>query len=111
MITKCGIDVVLNERFGTINEGSVFVEKVFNPSEIQNPSKYISIFSIKESVFKALELENQPWLEIEVTYKENGKTSVNLSDLIRPKNFISIDSSVSHAEEYTISVVIINLSC
>ena len=66
----------------------------YNKKKVVNFGLLSSIFALKESVIKALELPVDSWLEMEVVYKESGKTTINLSNMIKPKNLVSLDSSV-----------------
>ena len=109
MKIKCGNDIVSDERLAELIKKKSFLDKIFHPSEIKNleVSKLSSVFSLKESVIKALESTTDNWLEIK--YKENGKPEIVLSEKIRPKNLLSIDCSVTHENGLTSTVVVLLL--
>jgi len=109
MIIKCGIDIVEDRRIMKLGNQSNFINKLLHPSERKFKDKLPSIFSLKEATIKALELQLPSWLEIEIVYNINGKTNIRLSDSIKPKGLISIDSSVSHESGITVAQIVILL--
>lgn len=107
MRIACGVDLVEDTRVAMLSSNAIFLEKLLQPREKRLLHKLPSIFALKEAVIKALELPTESWLDIEIDYKENGKTIVTLSDTVRPKDLMSIDSSVSHSGGVTVGQVVI----
>ncbi len=109
MIIKSGIDLVEQSRIERQLNDTTFMHKVFHPSELRDADakRLSSIFALKESVFKALELSSNHWLDIEITYSKQGKPSLLLSDSIKPQGHYALDCSVSHAQGLTVAIVLL----
>ena len=110
MMTKIGIDIARQKRFlDSLKKGKEpFLNRIFTPQELRQNSdlQLASIFSIKESVIKALELNYDSWLQISTDRKENGKVNCSLIEAELAKNIISLDTSVSHDGGWIIAVTV-----
>lgn len=109
MIIKSGIDLVELWRIQQQTDNTQFITRVFHPSELRDADvrRLSSIFALKEAAFKALGLSSDHWLALEVRYDNQGKPSLLLSDAIKPKNYYSLDCSVSHTPELTVAIVVL----
>lgn len=106
-----GCDTVFLPKFKeTLERTPEILNKIFLESERENegPESLAGIFSVKESVIKALELEAGEWRNILIFKKDSGKRKVELLNY----NFevASQDISVSHDGDYifTVAVFLIN---
>lgn len=111
MITKCGIDMLLDNRIKKSLENINFIKRIYHKSEIHNKDikKLASIFALKEAVFKALDISSENWLKIEVSYSKTRRPLITLSNEIKPNNLISLDCSVTHENGITQAIVIMLL--
>lgn len=108
MIIKTGIDLTKDNRILSKLNDKSFLKRIYHPSELELKDKLVSIFCLKEAVFKALNLK-VCWHDVEVKYEKN-KPIINLSDAIKPKNLESLDCSISHETGFTTAVVVILLN-
>jgi phosphopantetheinyl transferase (holo-ACP synthase) len=108
MKIKCGNDVVVDKRIESLSQDQNTLQKIFHRSELLHGDikKLASIFTLKESVFKALEISSDHWLEVQVEYKSNGKPFIILGESIQ-KDITSIDCSVSHSAGLTYGCVVL----
>lgn len=113
MQTKIGIDIVLKSRFHkSLKTGKdAFLKRIFTPQELRQNSKdqLASIFCIKETIIKALELPQDSWLFINTNRKENGKVECSFLERTIAQNIISLDTSISHEREWIIGAAIVLL--
>lgn len=103
---KIGCDLVLNSRLEKQLGNERFLKKVFHPSELKQAGKLAGIFALKEATMKALGRKLN-WLSIEVSAKDGRKPKIILANSIKPKNFRTIDGTLSHDGDYTIAFVVI----
>lgn len=111
MVVLCGIDLVEDSRIEKNMNNSLFMKRIYSVREITFDSvkKLASIFALKESVFKALDITSSHWLDIEVNYLDSGKPIITLSKNIIPEDFVSLDCSVTHEKGMTQAMVVISL--
>ena len=107
LYTSVGCDIVKISRIKKILKHKDIYEKVFHKSELEKfDARHLAgIFAVKEASFKALDLKNDQWLDIEIVSKENGKPLIKFSNNIGQKTIHSIDVSISHEDDYAIAVV------
>jgi holo-[acyl-carrier-protein] synthase len=108
IIIKTGIDLTKNDRILSKIEDKEFLKRIYHPSELELKNKLVSIFCLKEAVFKALNIK-VCWHDTEIKY-ENNKPIITLSNRIKPENLESIDCSISHEDGFTIGLVVILLN-
>ena len=119
MEIKFGIDIIEIDRIkdSIENLGDKFINNIYTEEEIkycegkknQKYQHYAARFAAKEAAFKAISqfLENKyelSWKDYEVITDKNGKPTLNLK-LIKLKDVISIDLSISHCKQYAIASV------
>lgn len=107
MQIRTGIDIVHLKRFeNTMINNNNMLKKIFHPSEIAHgtTNKLAAIFAVKEAVFKAFDMKDKDWHNIEVGYLKTGKPRFKLLREDNPK-IISIDTSISHEGEYVVGMV------
>jgi|SRR3989344_2729853 len=103
---SCGVDLLSNKYFAKYANNENFLKKVFHVSELKDKKKLASIFTLKEATMKALGWKID-WKLIQIYYSEKNKPIITLADEIKPRNFLNIDGTISHASGLTIGFVII----
>ena len=119
MEIKFGVDIIEIDRIkdSIENLGDKFINNIYTEEEIkycegkenQKYQHYAARFAAKEAAFKAISqfLENKyelSWKDYEVITDKDGKPTLNLK-LIKLKDVISIDLSISHCKQYAIASV------
>ena len=107
-----GIDLLRFARLSLSLEDPSFIEKVFSSHERENEKKgppqekviyYSKLFSCKEAVFKALEIEAnnlKNWQEIEVSLQEGRAPQVKLdSKFLNRLGYTAVQLQVSLSYE------------
>ena len=122
MIIGIGIDVVSIKRFDKYAKNEKFLKKIFTENELnfcfkRKSKKTASLaarFSAKESFLKALNIGFSKGLilkDIELISEKSGNPKISLSgkakDLYNKSSGNNILVSISHEEDYAISMVII----
>ena len=102
---NAGVDIILNSRFEKLIKDNVFLEKVFQTSELRDKRKLIGKFALKEAVMKALGKKIN-WKDIEIS-SIGQKPKIILNDSIKPEGFRCVEGSISHDGDYTIAFVIL----
>jgi len=97
--TTVGCDIVKIARIKKLLKDKTIYEKIFHKSELARfeAQHLAGIFAGKESVFKALGIASDRWLDIEIAAYTNGKPFIKLAS--------ALDISISHEEDYAIAVV------
>lgn len=122
MIIGLGTDIAENERIESLLKkyNNRFLKRIFTTEEIEycmkkkNPAPHLAArFSVKEAFIKSLGLRR----DLSLSYNEvglegtTGKKSIvikgKLKELIDQKNVDSIHFSISHAENYSSAVVVL----
>lgn len=106
-----GCDILEFER---IPQDAKFLERVLTENEKKYIEKFeqkneriAGIFCAKEAVFKALNLQQIRYQEIEISRNENGRPLVTLyghTNEFFKKNYQTIDLSVSHSKTVAMAV-------
>lgn len=113
MLIKCGVDILLAERFSqdTKKFGTTFLKKVFSNQELKQntPDQLASIFCLKEALIKALGTKNISWLEISTSRNKDGKVDCSFTKINIARNIISMDTSISHDSGLIIAMAVILL--
>ncbi len=123
MIVGVGTDIVEHKRIEKIynNFGKKFYERYFSLDEIEyslskiDPVPYLAArFAVKEALIKSLSIKHRIGLyykNIEVRGKNFGKKQVHVSgkiaEMIQEKQVQKIHFSISHSENYSIALVIL----
>lgn len=100
-----GCDIVKISRIKKLMKNKTLIKNIFHPSEIEifDPPHIAGIFALKEAYIKALGLRVNQWLDIEVRYENSGKPLI--SSRGDQNNYLMVECSVSHEEEYAVAVV------
>lgn len=111
---KVGIDILEVERVST---SKTFLNKVFTPSEIdyinkftQKKERIAGHFCAKEAIFKALDLININYHEIEIIHSHTGRPLVNFYGATRDfyaEHYSDIDISISHSRTVATAICIV----
>lgn len=108
-VVKTGIDLVNIADFENSlrSGGENFTKKVFNSSELRNgkTEHLAGVFAAKEAIIKALSLPAGSWLDIFISYEDNGRPVANLSKSFE-ENLKSFDLSISHSDDYAIALFV-----
>jgi phosphopantetheine--protein transferase-like protein len=93
-----GCDIVQVSRIEKMMQTQSVLKKVFHPSELSRfeAEHLAGIFAVKEATFKALGLQSDSWLLIEVKYHPSGKPELVLASEIKTSKIQSMDCSISH---------------
>ncbi len=110
---KIGIDIISSYRFLKSYKagGEAFIKRLFTPQEIRQNTKeqLVSIFCLKESIIKALQLPQDSWLTINTNRRANGKVECSFIDPKIAKMISSIDTSISHEGQWIVAAAIVVL--
>lgn len=114
MKLRVGCDIVYIPKFENLvkNGGQKFLDKIFFQEELELSNKIESLagyFSLKESVFKALDMGDNFWHKIKIYKSSTGKPQVLILQNLDFK-ILSYDVSISHDGDYTYSNAIFLLN-
>lgn len=111
---KIGIDIIETER---VNDTKPFLNKVFTSIEIDYINKFsekkeriAGHFCAKEAIFKALDLINMNYKEIEIIHSQTGRPLVNFYGKTKEfyaENYSDIDISISHSKTIATAICIV----
>ena len=102
-----GCDILKVSRIEKMMLSETTLKKVFHLSElVRFEAEHLAgIFAVKEAAFKALELESDSWLLLEVQYHPSGKPQLILAKSINDPKIQSMDCSISHDGGLAFAVV------
>jgi phosphopantetheine--protein transferase-like protein len=96
-----GIDLVYIPDFQKqlTNGGMTFLQKAFNPSELQKDSAehLAGVWAAKEAVLKAGNMQVGHWSDIHIAYDDSGRPSATVGSE-------HYDISIAHHGEYAVAV-------
>ena len=110
MILGIGIDIVDLSRFKNLMLNKEFLDRYFSKSESKlNLQSLAGRFAAREALYKALSSQELYKLEnIEIINTKNGAPKfIFYNELANFFNLKKIHLSISHLQEYAISIVII----
>ena len=83
--------------------GEALLERAFHPSERGRTEieHLAGLWAAKEAVMKALGMKPGAWLDIVISYSENGRPLATV-------NGRSIDISIAHHDEYAVAVAVVS---
>ena len=112
---KVGIDIIEIER---INENESFLNKILTKNELIYINKFsekreriAGHFCAKEAIFKALDMTNFSYQDIEISHSPSGRPIANFYGKIKEhfiKNYKDIDISISHSRTVATAICIVN---
>lgn len=112
MSYKIGIDLVDVKQFKkSVERAKSLKQRLFTKHELEycknRPIEHLaSRFAAKEAFFKAGNIKNLPWKDVEVKNLKSGKPIINLSKKEKLK-YRNIEVSMSHTKENAIALVLI----
>ena len=114
-----GIDLIKHTRFEKLKKNLLFLEKVFNKSELDyiekryfNNSTIAGLYAAKEAFLKSIKkgINDYSLKDIEIMHDDNNAPYVELhNELKKLYNRNSISISISHDGDYTTSICLIEL--
>jgi holo-[acyl-carrier protein] synthase len=114
MIIGTGVDITEVNRLRKAVEkwGKDFLERVFTQNELRNAKTRGSLyqhlagrFAAKEAIFKALNVRELTWKDVEILNDEAGRP---LAKIINEKiKKVDIHLSISHVKSYAVASAII----
>jgi holo-[acyl-carrier protein] synthase len=114
MIIGTGVDITEVNRLRKAVEkwGKDFLERVFTQSELKNAKTRGSLyqhlagrFAAKEAIFKALNVRELTWQDVEILNDEAGRP---VAKIINEKiKKVDIHLSISHVKSYAVASAII----
>lgn len=103
-----GIDIVHIPRFEKMMKDPMFVSKIFCDEELpQKTESLAGIFALKESFFKATQINLKNWREIVVKKDKNKKPYILFDETKISFKIKSIDCSIAHDGDYAIASVVV----
>lgn len=108
-----GVDITEVRRLRRAAEkwGDNFFNRIFTADELNNAKIRGSLyqhlagrFAAKEAIFKALNIKNLSWKEIEILNDKIGRPIVSISN--RQAKGIDIQISISHVKTYAVASAI-----
>jgi holo-[acyl-carrier protein] synthase len=114
MIIGTGVDITEVNRLRRAIEkwGKEFLNRVFTPDELVNAKKRSSLyqhlagrFAAKEAIFKALNVKELNWQDVEILNDEDGRPVAKITNKKIKK--VDIHLSISHVKSYAVASAII----
>ncbi|HUC96543.1 MAG TPA: 4'-phosphopantetheinyl transferase superfamily protein [Candidatus Saccharimonadales bacterium] len=107
MRSYIGCDVVKVSRIKKMMLSQSVLKKVFHPSELLRfeAEHLAGVFAAKEATFKALGLESDSWLLLEVQHRPSGKPELIMASQINDSKILSLDCSIAHDGGLAFAVV------
>ncbi len=109
MLIKIGVDLLPIHKIQNNLDNLEFMKKTFHDFEKHtiDANRLASIYALKECVFKALDITNRNWLDIEVSFSAKGKPRIKVSDSILPTSLLSLDCSISGENGFVLANVVL----
>ncbi len=114
MIIGTGVDITEVNRLRKAVEkwGKDFLQRVFTQNELRNAKAHSSLyqhlagrFAAKEAIFKALNVRELTWKDVEILNDEAGRP---VAKIINEKiKKVDIHLSISHVKSYAVASAII----
>lgn len=114
MIIGTGVDITEVNRLRKAVEkwGKEFLQRVFTQNELRNAKTHSSLyqhlagrFAAKEAIFKALNVRELTWKDVEILSDEAGRP---VAKIINEKiKKVDIHLSISHVKSYAVASAII----
>jgi len=114
MIIGTGVDITEVSRLRKAVEkwGDDFLNRIFTEKEIANARSRASIyqhlagrFAAKEAIFKAIQIKDLNWKEVQILNDEQGKPYCEI--LNSQANKLCVQISISHVKNYAVANAIV----
>jgi len=112
MIIGLGIDIVEVARIEKAMRKERFLEKLFTPAEIKDPTDARHIagrWAAKEAIAKAVPIE-LGWLDVEVLNDESGSPYVKFSENVNIQKDWKLHISITHENAFAAAVAVLEQS-
>jgi holo-[acyl-carrier protein] synthase len=116
MVKGSGIDILLTDRFESLENKSAFIENILTPNEVARSSRYArrnnfyaALFTLKEAILKAFGCglrHGSFWQRIEIDSNMSLRISRSMFDLAARQPVKRIHVSVACTKDYTLSIAL-----